>query len=138
MPPSTGAPKCPPAAHDPIEKKANFAQIFACERWGPGPELQGQERHGKGRPAEDEAVATTRKMKRIMLGAVAVIGVAVSAAWIARSQQASNGATPVSQSSGPQSSGPLIARGYTEAPAGTVTVANDPNGGSVIRELRIK
>jgi multidrug resistance efflux pump len=77
-------------------------------------------------------------MKRIMLGAVAVIGVAVSAAWIARSQQASNGATPVSQSSGPQSSGPLIARGYTEAPAGTVTVANDPNGGSVIRELRIK
>ena len=72
-------------------------------------------------------------MKRVMNGTVAVVAVAVAAAWIARSQQAANGSTPALQSSGP-----LIARGYTEAPAGTVMIANDPNGGSVIKELRIK
>jgi multidrug resistance efflux pump len=33
--------------------------------------------------------------------------------------------------------GPLISRGYTEAPAGTVVIAGDPEGGSVILELRI-
>lgn len=72
-------------------------------------------------------------MKRIMTGTVAVVAVAVAAAWIARSQQAANGTT-----SALQISGPLIARGYTEAPAGTVMIANDPNGGSVLKELRIK
>jgi multidrug resistance efflux pump len=72
-------------------------------------------------------------MKRVMNGTVAVVAVAVVAAWIARSQQAANGTTPALQSTGP-----LIARGYTEAPAGTVMIANDPNGGSVLKELRIK
>ena len=72
-------------------------------------------------------------MKRIMTGTVAVVAIAVAAAWIARSQQAANGAT-----SEPQPIGPLIARGYTEAPSGTVMIANDPNGGSVLKELRIK
>ena len=71
-------------------------------------------------------------MKRIMTGTVAVVAVAVAAAWIAHSQQAANGTTAL------QTSGPLIARGYTEAPAGTVLIANDPNGGSVLKELRIK
>ena len=71
-------------------------------------------------------------MKRVMTGTVAVVAVAVAAAWIAHSQQAANGATAL------QTSGPLIARGYTEAPAGTVMIANDPNGGSVLKELRIK
>jgi HlyD family secretion protein len=68
-----------------------------------------------------------------MTGTVAVVAVAVAAAWIARSQQTANGTT-----SALQTSGPLIARGYTEAPSGTVMIANDPNGGSVIKELRIK
>lgn len=72
-------------------------------------------------------------MKRIMTGTVAVVAIAVVAAWIANSQQTANGTT-----SALQPSGPLIARGYTEAPAGTVMIANDPNGGSVLRELRIK
>ena len=71
-------------------------------------------------------------MKRVMTGTVAVAAVAVTAAWIAHSQQAANGSTAL------QPSGPLIARGYTEAPAGTVMIANDPNGGSVLKELRIK
>lgn len=68
-----------------------------------------------------------------MTGTVAVVAVAVAAAWIARSQQAANGTTPAVQSNGP-----LIARGYTEAPAGTAMIANDPNGGAVLEELRIK
>lgn len=72
-------------------------------------------------------------MKRIMAGTVAVVAVAVAAAWIARSQQATNGTT-----SAAETNGPLLARGYTEAPAGTVMIANDPNGGSVLKELRIK
>jgi len=77
-------------------------------------------------------VATSGTMKRVMTGMVAVVAVAVAVTWIARSQQAANGTTAL------QSSGPLIARGYTEAPAGTVMIANDPNGGSVLKELRIK
>ena len=71
-------------------------------------------------------------MTRVMTGTVAVVAIAVAGAWIARSQQAANGSTVL------QSSGPLIARGYTEAPAGTAMIANDPNGGSVLKELRIK
>jgi HlyD family secretion protein len=78
-------------------------------------------------------VATSEKMKRIMTGMVAVVAVAVAAAWIAHSQQTANGST-----SALQTNGPLIARGYTEAPSGTVMIANDPNGGSVLKELRIK
>jgi multidrug resistance efflux pump len=73
-------------------------------------------------------------MKRIMTGAVAVVAVAVAAAWIARSQQASHGTV----GGGQPVIGPLIARGYSEAPAGTTLIANDPNGGSVLKELRIK
>ncbi|WP_170303193.1 HlyD family secretion protein [Reyranella soli] len=61
------------------------------------------------------------------------MAVGVTAAWIARSQQAANGATGALPTGGP-----LIARGYTEAPAGTVLIANDPNGGAVLKELRIK
>jgi HlyD family secretion protein len=72
-------------------------------------------------------------MKRVMTGAVALVAVGVAAAWIARSQQAANGATGALPTTGP-----LIARGYTEAPSGTVLIANDPNGGSVLKELRIK
>ncbi len=68
-----------------------------------------------------------------MTGAVALVAVGVAAAWIARSQQAANGATGALPTSGP-----LIARGCTEVPAGTVLIANDPNGGSVLKELRIK
>lgn len=69
-----------------------------------------------------------------MIGTVAAISVAVAAAWIARSQQASLAAEQAS----PAAVGPLLARGYTEAPGGTVMVANDPYGGSVLSELRIK
>ncbi len=72
-------------------------------------------------------------MKRIMTGTVALVAIAVAAAWIARSQQPGNGST-ASQPGG----GPLIARGYTDAPSGTVMVAGNPLGGYVLKELRIK
>lgn len=64
---------------------------------------------------------------------IAVAGVAVVAAWIAHSQQVAS-----SERSTSQAAGPLIARGYTEAPAGTVMIANEPNGGALILELRIR
>src|SRR5215208_291138 len=86
-------------------------------------------RRGQDRAA---VVASSGTMKRVMTGTVAVVAIAVAGAWIARSQQAANGSTVL------QSSGPLIARGYTEAPAGTAMIASDPNGGSVLKELRIK
>lgn len=34
--------------------------------------------------------------------------------------------------------GPLISRGYTEAPAGTAVIAGDPVGGALLSELRVK
>ena len=73
-------------------------------------------RRGRDR---QRVVATNGTMKRILSGTVAVVVVAVAAAWIARSQQGANGTTSVLQASGP-----LIARGYTEAPAGTVMIAS--------------
>ena len=52
-----------------------------------------------------------------MVGTVAAAVVA-AVAWIANSQQAATGTT-----AGPTPSGPLIARGYSEAPAGTTPTA---------------
>jgi multidrug resistance efflux pump len=71
-------------------------------------------------------------MKRIMTGTVALAAVAIGAAWFAQSQQATSNPTAP-----PQSVGPLIARGYTDAPSGTVMITNDANGGSLLKELRI-
>ena len=76
---------------------------------------------------------TRQDSSRRLTGTIAVVGAAVLATWIAHGQQAINGNGSTSQVSGP-----LIARGYTEAPSGTVMIANDPNGGSVLTELRIK
>jgi multidrug resistance efflux pump len=36
-----------------------------------------------------------------------------------------------------RSDGPLISRGYTDAPAGTAVIAGDPGGGATLLELRI-
>jgi HlyD family secretion protein len=62
-----------------------------------------------------------------------VLVAAVSAGlWVAAERQTS------SAQEGIQPTGPLISRGYTEAPAGTVTVAGNPLGGATLIELRIK
>ena len=51
--------------------------------------------------------------------------------WIAPSRQTS------SAQDGIRPAGPLISRGYTDAPSGTVVIAGDPGGGTVLLELRI-
>jgi multidrug resistance efflux pump len=56
------------------------------------------------------------------------------AMWIAPSRQTSSAQDAPRQSSQPA----LIARGYTDAPAGTAVIAGDPAGGSTLLELRIK
>ena len=57
---------------------------------------------------------------------------AALALWMTPSRQTS------SAQDGTRNDGPLISRGYTDAPAGTAVVAGDPAGGSTILELRIK
>ena len=72
--------------------------------------------------------------KKFTWGATGVAVVAVVAAlamWIAPSRQTS------SAQDGVRSPGPLISRGYTDAPAGTAVIAGDPLGGTVLLELRI-
>jgi HlyD family secretion protein len=66
------------------------------------------------------------------VGAAMIIGIVALAMWIGPSwhtTSAQDGLRPV---------GPLIARGYTDAPAGTVVVAGNPAGGATLLELRIK
>jgi len=64
---------------------------------------------------------------------VAVLAIVVALAlWVAPSRQTS------SAQDGIKPPGPLISRGYTDAPAGTVLVAGDPSqGGAVLLELRV-
>ncbi|MCA0300912.1 MAG: efflux RND transporter periplasmic adaptor subunit [Proteobacteria bacterium] len=70
-------------------------------------------------------------MKRILAGTLVVAGLAAAGAAIGQ-QTASNNTGVIAPT------GPLVARGYSEAPAGTVVVSNDPAGGAVIKELRIR
>jgi multidrug resistance efflux pump len=67
-------------------------------------------------------------------GAASVAILAIVAAlilWVAPSRQTS------SAQDGIKPNGPLISRGYTDAPAGTVLVAGDPSQGGVLLELRV-
>jgi len=66
------------------------------------------------------------------LGGLALVGAAAAALWLAAERQTS------SAQQGLRPTGPLISRGYTEAPAGTVVVAGNPLGGSSVLELRVK
>jgi HlyD family secretion protein len=61
-----------------------------------------------------------------------LVAAVAGGSWVAAERQTS------SAQRGIQPTGPLISRGYTEAPAGTVTVAGNPAGGSSLIELRIK
>ena len=76
-------------------------------------------------------MARARKFTWGAAGVVAFVVAAVLAMWMTPTRQTSSaqdGARPL---------GPLISRGYTDAPAGTVVIAGDPGGGAVILELRI-
>lgn len=77
-------------------------------------------------------MARQKKFRWGATGVAIFFVVAALALWIAPSRQTSSaqdGIKPV---------GPLISRGYTDAPAGTVVIAGDPTqGGGVLQELRV-
>ena len=58
--------------------------------------------------------------------------VATVCLWVAPSGR------PAAPRRGSSPRAPLISRGYTEAPAGTVVVAGNPMGGATVIDLRIK
>jgi multidrug efflux pump subunit AcrA (membrane-fusion protein) len=79
-------------------------------------------------------MALVKKFTGAALGVAVTVGLVALAIWITppswRTGSAQDSARPNRQ--------PLISRGYTEAPAGTVVIAGDPIGGARILELRIK
>src|SRR5881392_341115 len=72
-------------------------------------------------------MARARKFTWSAAGVAALLVAGILAMWIAPSRQTS------SAQDGVRPAGPLISRGYTDAPAGTVVIA----GGTVLLELRI-
>lgn len=62
--------------------------------------------------------------------AIFVVVVAL-ALWITPSRQTSSAQDAI------KANGPLISRGYTDAPAGTAVLAGNPEGGGVLAELRV-
>lgn len=76
-------------------------------------------------------MAGTRKLAVLAVLAGALVA-ALALSGLASHRQSSKGREGI------VATGPLISRGYTEAPAGTVVVAGNPEaGGSVLLELRI-
>ena len=79
-------------------------------------------------------MAGSGRIVRAAVGAVAAVAVVGGAAWLLsgpKSSSAQETAKAANQS-------PLLARGYTDAPEGTVVIAGDPAGGSVLAELKVK
>ncbi len=77
-------------------------------------------------------MAREQKFRWGATGAAVLFVVAALALWIAPSRQTSSAQDNVAVE------GPLISRGYTDAPAGTAAIAGDTAaGGSVLLELRI-
>lgn len=76
-------------------------------------------------------MARARKFTWSAAGLAVLVVVGMLALWIAPSRQTS------SAQDGIRPAGPLISRGYTDAPAGTAVIAGDPAGGTVLLELRI-
>jgi HlyD family secretion protein len=66
------------------------------------------------------------------VGGLTLVAAVSAGLWVAAERQTS------SAQQGIRPTGPLISRGYTEAPAGTVVVAGNPLGGSTVIDLRIK
>ena len=77
-------------------------------------------------------MARREKFRWGATGVAILFVVAALALWMAPSRQTS------SAQDGIKPTGPLISRGYTDAPAGTVVIAGDPtSGGSVLAELKV-
>jgi HlyD family secretion protein len=64
-------------------------------------------------------------------GVAILFVVAAIVLWIAPSRQTSSAQDAI------KVSGPLISRGYTDAPMGTAVLAGNPEGGAVLTELRV-
>jgi HlyD family secretion protein len=74
------------------------------------------------------------RAERFRWGAVSAAAMAVIAAlvlWITPGRQTRSAQDAL------QVNGPLISRGYTDAPAGTAVLAGNPEGGGVLTELRV-
>jgi multidrug resistance efflux pump len=76
-------------------------------------------------------MAQAQKFKWSAIGVAALFVVAALVLWIAPSRQTSSAQDAITPS------GPLISRGYTDAPAGTAVLAGNPEGGGVLTELRV-
>jgi HlyD family secretion protein len=76
-------------------------------------------------------MAQAKKFTWGAAGLAVLIVIAAMSLWIAPSRQTS------SAQDGGRPAGPLISRGYTDAPAGTAVIAGDPAGGGVLAELKI-
>jgi len=66
------------------------------------------------------------------VGGLTLVAAVSAGLWVAAERQTS------SAQEGIRPTGPLISRGYTEAPAGTVVIAGSPLGGATVIDLRIK
>ena len=78
-------------------------------------------------------MASANESKWRATSAAVIIVIAGLALWSALSRQTSS-----AQSRVLQSTGPLVLRGFTDAPAGIAMIAGDPFGGPLLLELRIK
>ena len=79
-------------------------------------------------------MAGSGKIVRAAVGVAAMAAIAGGGVWLLTGQKASN-AQETAKAANQQ---PLLARGYTDAPEGTVVIAGDPAGGSVLSELKVK
>src|SRR6476659_9758955 len=76
-------------------------------------------------------MARTTRFIGIALGVAALVALVVAVVAVGPSRPANR------DPEGIKVVGPLLSRGYTEAPAGTAVIAGDPAGGPVLLELRI-
>lgn len=75
-------------------------------------------------------MARAQKFRWGATGIAIFFVVAVLGLWIAPARQTSSAQDAITPT------GPLISRGYTDAPAGTAVLAGNPSGGAVLSELR--
>jgi multidrug resistance efflux pump len=76
-------------------------------------------------------MARAQKFRWSAVGVAIFVVVAALALWITPSRQTSSAQDAI------KANGPLISRGYTDAPAGTAVLAGNPEGGGVLAELRV-
>jgi HlyD family secretion protein len=76
-------------------------------------------------------MARAQKFRWSATGVAILFVIAALGLWIAPSRQTSSAQDAI------KASGPLISRGYTDAPTGTAALAGNPEGGGVLTELRV-